>query len=100
MNAFEITTAIPNTHKEGFYKLIFECQLTMDELREALVRDGVVLGKRIQVKRLADRSYVVRGRSEYMLSRGGFLAIEPTKIRVDAVRGDNGAFFAERIDAS
>ena len=100
MNAFEVTTAIPNTHKEGFYKLIFECPLTMDEIHEALVRDGMVLGKRVQVRRLADRSYVVRGRSEYMLSRSSVLTIEPTKIRVDNVRGDNSAFFAERIDAS
>jgi len=99
MHVYSVTTRIPLDGRSGaFVKLLFECQFSIEDLHDAFVDDGVVLGTRLQTRRQADGSTVVRGRRPYLLAREAVLCIEPATVRPVDFSGPGGAFTAELVD--
>jgi len=99
MHVYCVTTRIPLDGRSGsFVKLLFECEFSIEDLHDAFVDDGVVLGTRLQTRRQADGSTVVRGRRPYLLSREAVLSIEPATVRPVDFTGPGGTFTAELVD--
>ena len=99
MHVYSVTTRIPLDGRPGAWvKLLFECEFAIQDLHDAFVDDGVVLGTRLQTRRQADGSTVVRARRPYLLAREAVLCIEPATVRPVDFSGPGGAFTAELVD--